>query len=227
MLHLFYFITKRADLEAAAFSRYWRDTHGPIVQRIPQLRRYLQSHAISETPLSPSFDGAAEAWVDDAASLEALQQSAEYRDGALADEPNFIDMDRVAWMVTRDRVFLDAPQTENQVKTVSCIRRKAGMSVEEFREHWADVHAPIACALPGIERYVQSTTVDEAYKEGEPRWDGVGQIWLKDLDALAAMRESTAYTVDAAGDAAHFVEPSALSAFAAREFHVIWPGSDN
>ena len=221
MLHLFYFITKRADLDEDAFRRYWREVHAPIVKRIPQLRRYLQSHAVAGTPLSPSFDGAAEAWVDDAASLEALRNSSEYRDGALADEPNFIDMNRVEWLVTRDRVFLDGPQTETQVKTVSCVRRKEGMSVEAFREHWAEVHAPIACALPGIERYVQSATVDEAYRDGEPPWDGVGQIWLKDLDALAAMRQSEAYTVDAAGDAARFVETSAIAAFAATEFHVI------
>ena len=223
MLHLFYFITKRADLEDEAFHRYWREVHGPIVKRIPQLRGYLQSHGVAGSPIPARYDGAAEAWLDGHESLEALRRAPEYLDGALADEPNFIDRSRVEWLVTRDRVLLDGPQTETQVKTVSCVRRKEGVSLEAFRKHWAEVHAPIACALPGIERYVQSATVDEAYRYGEPRWDGIGQIWVKDLDALAAMRESDAYAVDAAGDAANFVDTSQISVLTAREVHVLGP----
>ncbi len=223
MLHLFYFITRRGDLDQASFARHWREVHSPIVRRIPQLRGYLQSHGVAGGPVPARYDGAAEAWVDDFASLDALRESPEYREGALADEPRFIDMDRVEWLVTRDRVFLDGPQSETQVKTVSCVRRKEGMSVEAFRRHWTEAHAPIACRLPGIERYVQSTTVDEAYRYGEPRWDGVGQIWVKDLDSLATMRDSDAYAVDAAGDAATFVDTSMISVLTAREVHVLGP----
>ena len=225
MLHLFYFIARKPDLEEEAFHRYWRETHGPIVTRIPMLRRYLQSHLIPGTALGDEVDGAAEAWVEDFESLAALRQSPEYLEGALADEPNFIDMNRVEWLVTRDQVILDGAHTPGLVKTVSRVRRRAGMTVAAFRRHWEEVHGPIACALPGIHRYVQCATVDEAYSYGEPRWDGVAQIWLKDLDALRAMRASEAYTVDAMQDAQKFLDTSAISAFAAEENLVIWPSS--
>jgi uncharacterized protein (TIGR02118 family) len=223
MLHLFYFITRKATLDDAEFHRYWREVHGPIVSRIPGLERYLQSHLIPGTGVACGYDGAAEAWVKDHAALEAIQQSAEYLQGALADEPNFIDMKRVEWLITTDRVILDGPQKPGQVKAVSRVRRKEGLTPEDFRKHWADIHGPIACRLPGIQRYVQSATVDEAYAYGEPRWDGVAQIWAEDLDALKRLRESEAYTGDAMQDANQFLDMSALSAFVVEETHVVWP----
>ena len=46
MIHLLYFITRKPSIPEVEFHRYWRDVHGPIVKRIPQLRRYIQSHRI-------------------------------------------------------------------------------------------------------------------------------------------------------------------------------------
>lgn len=47
------------------------------------------------------------------------------------------------------------------VKLVYCIRRRSGMSAEEFRKHWRETHAPkvarFAEALHA-RRYVQSHT---------------------------------------------------------------------
>ncbi len=223
MLHLFYFITRKASMAEEEFHRYWREVHGPIVEKIPMLRRYQQSHQLPGTSIASNFDGAAEAWIDDFGSLEALRSSPAYLEGALADEPNFIDMKRVEWLVTRDNVVLDGAQTGKQVKTVTRVKRKEGVTVEEFRKHWAEVHGPIALRLPGIQRYVQSATVDEAYQYGEPRWDGVAQIWVDNLPALKAVRESETYTVDAMSDASLFLDVSAISGFAAEEVLVRWP----
>lgn len=222
MLHVFYFISKKPSLSHEAFHAYWRDVHGPIVKRIPQLDRYLQSHQIAGTSIGSSYDGAAEAWVEEE-KLTALRESSEYREGALADEPNFIDMARVEWLVTRDRVILDGPQSELQVKAISRVKRREGLRVEEFREHWAEIHGPIASRLPGVERYVQSTTIDEAYAYAEPRWDGVAQIWTKDLETLAAMRSCEAYTAEAMPDAEKFLDTASVAGFAAYEVQVIWP----
>ena len=46
MIHTHYFITRKNSLDEAAFHRYWRETHGPLVTRIKQLRMYVQSHRI-------------------------------------------------------------------------------------------------------------------------------------------------------------------------------------
>jgi uncharacterized protein (TIGR02118 family) len=46
MLHIHYFITRKPGIDEAEFHRYWREVHGPIAARIPQLRRYVQSHRV-------------------------------------------------------------------------------------------------------------------------------------------------------------------------------------
>src|SRR5262249_26068419 len=83
------------------------EVHGPIAKKVPQLRRYIQSHRIPFAGADSTYDGAAEVWIDNEAAMADLRQSPEYLKGALADEFNFIDMNRVEWLVTNDRVILD------------------------------------------------------------------------------------------------------------------------
>ena len=47
------------------------------------------------------------------------------------------------------------------IKSISLLTRKAGLSHEEFVKHWLEVHAPLAHAVPGLRRYVQSHIVGE------------------------------------------------------------------
>ena len=42
------------------------------------------------------------------------------------------------------------------IKSISLLTRKAGLSHQEFVRHWLEVHAPLAHAVPGLRRYVQS-----------------------------------------------------------------------
>jgi uncharacterized protein (TIGR02118 family) len=41
------------------------------------------------------------------------------------------------------------------VKAISLIRRKSGLSREDFHRYWWDVHGTIAARIPGLRRYVQ------------------------------------------------------------------------
>lgn len=103
MIKLVYCITGRPDLSLAEFSRYWHDVHGPIGRRIPGLRRLVQSHPLVVEPgQRMDFDGMAELWFDDLASLRAAQASAEWQ-ASSADEANFIDARRTALFLTEER----------------------------------------------------------------------------------------------------------------------------
>ena len=79
MVKIIYCITKKPGMSEDEFHRYWKQTHGPIAARIPGLRRYVQSHThpSSAKMWRSSFDGAAEVWFDDMASLEAALGSPE------------------------------------------------------------------------------------------------------------------------------------------------------
>lgn len=73
--------------------RYWRDVHGPIVTRIPGLRRYVQHHAVEGYREQPAFAGWVEFWFDSREDLERAADSPEWK-AATADSETFLDMSR-------------------------------------------------------------------------------------------------------------------------------------
>jgi uncharacterized protein (TIGR02118 family) len=78
------------------------------------------------------------------------------------------------------------------VKLTYCLRRKPGMSWDEFSTYWRDVHAPLVAAradVLGILRYVQVRTVqdgdlNERFQRrngGSPEpYDGIAELWYSD-----------------------------------------------
>ena len=40
--------------------------------------------------------------------------------------------------------------------------------------------------LPGVRRYVQSHTRPAAYRDGEPIYDGIAELWFDDTEAARA-----------------------------------------
>lgn len=220
MIHIHYFITRKAGMDDAGFHRYWRETHGPIAARIPQLRRYVQSHRVPAPNANSPYDGEAEVLIDSFEALAALRRSPEYLEGALADERNFIDLTRVEWMATRDHVIHDGPTGAGLVKGVWQLRRKPGMALEEFRKYWIGVHGPLALKLPGLGRYVQSHLIDEAYLYAEPRFDGVAQLWFQSPETFAAAFAGPAGK-ELLADGAKFIETDQMRFFMAQEHVVI------
>lgn len=108
MIKLVYCITRRPDLSHAEFSRYWRDVHAPIGAKIPGLRKLVQSHTIrTDVDGLPAadYDGMAELWFDDLASLLAARASPEWA-ASTANEKNFADEKRVALFVAEEHRIL-------------------------------------------------------------------------------------------------------------------------
>lgn len=220
MIHIHYFITRKPQMGEAEFHRYWRETHGPIAAKIPQLRRYVQSHRIAAPNANSPYDGEAEVLIDSLDALAALRRSPEYLEGALADERNFIDLTRVEWMATQDHVINDGPTGAGLVKGVWQLSRKPGMALEDFRKYWLGVHGPLALKMTGLGRYVQSHLIDEAYLYAEPRFDGVAQLWFKDAETFTAAFASPAGKALLA-DGAEFIETARMRFFMAQEHVVI------
>jgi uncharacterized protein (TIGR02118 family) len=220
MIHIHYFITRKETLDDAAFHRYWRETHAPIVTRIKQLRMYVQSHRIPYAGSNSSYDGEAEVLIDSLPALAEMRKNPEYLAGARADERNFIDLKRVEWMATEDHVIVDGATGSHLVKGVYQLTRKDGMSLEEFRQYWIEVHGDLGSKLPGLRRYVQSHLVDEAYLYVRPHFDGVAQLWFDSADAMRAAFDSPQGKALAA-DGPKFTDMAALRMFVAQEHLVI------
>ena len=40
-------LTRKPTLSRAEFSRYWAETHGPLVEQLPGIARYSQNHVVA------------------------------------------------------------------------------------------------------------------------------------------------------------------------------------
>jgi uncharacterized protein (TIGR02118 family) len=75
------------------------------------------------------------------------------------------------------------------VKLTYCLRRKPGMSWQEFSDYWRNTHAPLVrerAEVLGIQRYVQVRTQQnpdlharlQARNGGSPEpYDGIAELW--------------------------------------------------
>ena len=90
------------------------------------------------------------------------------------------------------------------IKSISLLTRKAGMTHEAFVQHWVQTHAPLAHAVPGLRRYVQSHIVEERTRPDIPTTeveiDGIAELWYDDRVAMArAMASPEAKALHADG----------------------------
>ncbi len=70
------------------------------------------------------------------------------------------------------------------IKSISLLTRKPELTHEQFVKHWLEIHAPLAHAVPGLKRYVQSHIVDERTRPDIPTTDvavdGIAELWYDD-----------------------------------------------
>jgi uncharacterized protein (TIGR02118 family) len=220
MIHSHYFITNRAGMPLDEFFTYWRKRHVRAVSApVPQIRRYLQSHRITELGGDSIYQGCAESWYDGVDDVVAMRNSPAYT-AMLADERNFIDPGSAEFLLTEDRVIVDGERQPGMVKCVVLVKRKPQLTVADFNRYWFDEHAAAVAKFPPVRRYVQCPTVSLAYAVAEPRWDGCAHIWLDDVESAQRAVRSGDYTRLIADLLSH---AGASSTFWAREHLVIWP----
>ena len=72
------------------------------------------------------------------------------------------------------------------IKSISLIRRKAGLTHEELMRHYEEVHAPLALTcLPGLRKYVRNYVVGDVF--GAPAdFDVVSEFWYASADDVKA-----------------------------------------
>jgi uncharacterized protein (TIGR02118 family) len=72
------------------------------------------------------------------------------------------------------------------LKVVTLLKRKAGLSVEAFQEHWRERHAPLVASRLRPARYVVSAALPQGYGRGELLFDGISEMWFTSEAALEA-----------------------------------------
>lgn len=105
------------------------------------------------------------------------------------------------------------------VKIIIFFKRKPGMSVEDFQQHWRTTHADIIVKLPGIKRYVQSHVLASAYRKGEPVYDGVAESYFESTQAMKDLAKTPFYAAVLA-DEPNFIDRPGMGSIITDEYIV-------
>jgi uncharacterized protein (TIGR02118 family) len=87
------------------------------------------------------------------------------------------------------------------VRRISYIRRKLGMSVEDFWAHYSGPHIAIVREMPGLRGLVLSRPADPRTSD----WDAVGELWFDSAEALRAAFADPAIAARLAEDRPQFL----------------------
>jgi uncharacterized protein (TIGR02118 family) len=124
------------------------------------------------------------------------------------------------------------------IKLVICLRRKQGMSVEAFNEHWREIHGPLVrevATTMGICRYVQNKAQQPGMLEpvmqmlgyGGLPYDGLAELWCESVEGFAAALmtdEGQAAGARVSEDGTHFIDLAASTAFIVEEVEIVGNG---
>jgi uncharacterized protein (TIGR02118 family) len=140
------------------------------------------------------------------------------RDTVLADDRQLFDRTpdwpldhKRATVAAQERVIVDGEVTPGMVKVIWIFARKPGLSVEEFSNHWYDVHGKqLGAKLPGMRRYVQNHPFPDAYARRPMTHDGFSEAWWDDLESLERSRASDEWAALSADGKTLFTYPMAV-----------------
>ena len=118
------------------------------------------------------------------------------------------------------------------IKAVSFFKRKAGMPVEEFQAYWLRTHPTAVVRLPGVRRYVQSHTLDNANmqqalaasRKAEPAYDGVAELWwdsMEDFAGGSATPEGRAAALELLEDERKFIDHARSPLWVSQEHEIV------
>ena len=105
------------------------------------------------------------------------------------------------------------------VKEIALIKRKPGLSREEFSRHYEEVYVPLIWKYsPPIKRYVRNYIINPFVGE-EPDFDCITEVWYENMEGFKAfgkVRNSEAGKVIIDNEA-KFMDRSKIAAFLVEE----------
>jgi uncharacterized protein (TIGR02118 family) len=72
------------------------------------------------------------------------------------------------------------------VKLIAFLKRKPGMTMEEFKQRWVYEHTKLSSQLPGLRGYRINIALPEQENDQPPVYDGTAELWWDSLEAMQA-----------------------------------------
>jgi uncharacterized protein (TIGR02118 family) len=165
---------------------HWRDTHGRLGAHVPELDRYVQTHAVAALPpatAAPPFDGYSSGWYADDDAYRRSMVSEEWA-AIGADSDNLFDTP-FFWGMSAfvDEHVLREPRI-GDAKISAVVRFRPG-----GRERWVAGARDALDGVPGLAGCVLNVAGDGIGVEGrdpslELGFGGVAEYWFDDHTAL-------------------------------------------
>ena len=114
-IKMFAAIPRRPDISVEEFHDHWRHPHGTFACGVRTMKKYVQSHRVPYDVLDSRqsmIEGVAETWMDNLADILALPSQPNYVRDVVPDEPLFIDLPNLRYVVTQEEVIYPGPDKE-------------------------------------------------------------------------------------------------------------------
>lgn len=179
---MIYLCRRLPEITRAQYAERVLEGHVPLaLAHHPSMRHYVVNIAESDPADGPELDALPALYFDSLEDVrERLYDSDEGREIIRRDVATFLASAEA--YVTRERVHKDdtpaSPlgQRSPGIKWMCPIRRLAGMTRDEFVDHWIGVHVPLVLKhQPRLVKYV-SNVVEARLDEEAVDWDGVAEL---------------------------------------------------
>jgi len=205
-------INRKEGISREEFARHYEEVHAPLALKyLKSIRHYARNHIVSAlVEAKLPFDCVSQFWfetIEDAMKVQEFSQSEEgqvLRD----DEVTFLDNDKtLSFLVDERSSGLEETFVPSEtVKAIAIIKKKPGLTREEFIDHYESSHAPLIMKhSTGLFSYIRNYTVPMG---DEPQFDSLTEMWFKDkasYDETMSFRLSDAGNV-IADDEATFID---------------------
>ena len=158
MIKLICVVKRNPSLSVEEFHDHWRGRHARLISETPgvadRIVRYEQNHrSAADYKRGGDFDGVAIQWFDARDDFVAMVGDPEYQASVAPDERELLDLDGLVWILTEEEeVVIPGPEQRDQpvIKLVCMVKRRPGMTIDDFHRHWRTVHSPLNCDTPSI-----------------------------------------------------------------------------
>lgn len=73
------------------------------------------------------------------------------------------------------------------IKLIALLKRKPGMTLEQFAKRWLDEHTKLSSKMPGVREYrINIAAPHQPDDTAEPLYDGTAELWWDSMEAMEA-----------------------------------------
>lgn len=224
-------LRKNSEWSDERFRDYWRNTHGPLAARVPNLREYWQNvvsdrlqRGIDFARGPWDFEGFSQLWFDGALHADHAFRNSEIAAALIEDEKKVIDELHI--IMARQDVVIPVPGNAARsrlLKRISTLKRRPDVTEGDFRREWI-VHRDLVREMPGVSAYRQNVVLAREWVKGTPCGyeelpiDGIVELWFESTETLNAAFASPAGQVTMAHAKTFIAE---ITAFVVNEHRIV------